>query len=813
MSNNNKQALANVFFRFRNNLNSIFNLFFNTTYITRTFMKTNENISDTDSDNSGGVPPASNEPYYTMNILDVLNSDTFTDPDSNLTKFGHSISLSGDGNTLVVGSPGDSTNDGQVYIRRYDEENRVWYSDYTTLSGSGNFGFMLEVNRSNSTLIAIGNSTTNEVSIYQQNNNENNSSSWQLYSIITVTEGTIQSLSYSGNTIVIGTDTNTLVYLDTGILQEILVKNLVGTAEPLPGHSVSISGDETKIVVGDPGANEVYYFKKTSDTNTYYIRERIFEGETSGEQIGWAVKISFDGTTIIYSDPFTNNKRGVVRVFMSNELEEGNVLREWEQIGDDLTGENENDTFGWSLDISLNGFNFIVGAPQTSAETLYEENTDPNQNGYVKVYEYRNFIWTETANITQETDTTGYCVTMDYYNYNINFSTNNNVIGNFVINNDYQLFDILTFPHTTGESGEEEKYYIFKIASSGEPILRPITLGSGYLRSSAEPREFTTSSGIEYNFEIYFNQTGYNGKAPITNNPGTSGVTITNSGINYQVGNFIQVMNEQGDGTGGIYVVTEVDNDGGVTEVQRLFQGQNYESNSILTFSSEDDGSGVELSFDYFTGTSVNIDTLTMDMYNGSKTNKYYLDRMNGTTTEDEYWLFLYGELKLLIDNWIKTMIFILEDCFLSIPNSFQYDNTNIMATPISTASLYKGLLTTGNMATRAAVTQKFKAFNAYWSFSNSEIMSIYNSMSWGSNSPVTMFIANDLKVLVEKMKDLDEIVNKMTNNYLIDYENVSEGRYNTLFPYLQEARSELIQTVIETGEVFQTIKNDLTLN
>lgn len=809
---NNKQALANVFFGFRNNLNSIFNLFFNTTYITHTFMKTNEGISDTDSDNSGGVPPASNEPYYTMDISDVSNNDTFENPETNLTKFGHSISLSGDGNTLVVGSPGDSTNGGQVYIRRYDEDNEVWYSEYTTLSGSENFGFMVEVNRSNSSLIAIGNPSDGEVVIYQD------SGSWNQISTIAITDGTIQSLSYSGDTIVIGTDTNTFVYMDMGTLGNpnfSLVDTLdvgIGT-EGVPGHSVSISGDETKIVVGNPSENEVYIFENIPNTNSYILR-RTFEGDTSGEQIGWAVKISFDGTTIIYSDPFANDKRGVVRVFIINELEEGNVLRQWEQIGDDFIGDENNDTFGWSLDISLNGFNFIVGAPQTSATTLSEEYSNVSGNGYVKVYEYRNFVWTETSNITQGTNNTGYSVTMDYYNYNINFSTNNNVIGDFVINNDYQLFDILTFPHMNGESGEEAKYYILKISSSGEPILRPITLGSGYVGSSTEARDFTTSSGTEYNFEIYFNQTGYNGEAPITDNdPGIGGVTITNAGRNYQVGNYIQVMNEEGDGTGGIYIVTDVNSSGGVTEVQRLFQGQNYESNSTLTFSTEDEGSGVELSFDYFTGTSVNIDNVTSDMYNASKTNKYYLDRMNGTSTAEEYWLFLYGELEPLIDNWIKTMIFTLEDCFLSIPNSFQYDNTNIMGTPISSASLYKGLLTTGNMTTRSAITQKFKAFSAYWSFSNSKVMSIYSSMFWGSNSPITMFIANDLKVLVEKMSNLDEIVNKMTNNYLIDFENVSQGQYNTLFPYLQEARSELIQAVIETGEAFQTIKNDLTLN
>lgn len=808
---NNKQALANVFFGFRNNLNSIFNLFFNTTYITNTFMKANQNISDTDSDNSGGVPPASNEPYYTMDISDVSNSDTFENPETNLTKFGHSISLSGDGNTLVVGSPGDSTNGGQVYIRRYDEDNEVW--ENTTLLGSENFGFMVEVNQSNSSLIAIGNRSDGEVIIYQD------SGSWNQISTIAITDETIQSLSYSGNTIVIGTDTNTFVYMDMGTLGnpnfslvDTLDKNLGIVSEEVPGHSVSISGDETKIVVGNPSENEVYIFENIPNTNKYILR-RTFEGDTSGEQIGWAVKISFDGTTIIYSDPFVNNKRGVVRVFMINELEEDNVLRQWEQIGDDFIGENENDTFGWSLDISLNGFNFIVGAPQTSASTLYEDNSNPSGNGYVKVYEYRNFVWTETSNITQGTNNTGYSVTMDYYNYNINFSTNNNVIGDFVINNDYQLFDILTFPHMNGESGEEAKYYILKISSSGEPILRPITLGSGYVGSSTEAREFTTSSGTEYNFEIYFNQTGYNGEAPITDNdPGIGGVTITNPGINYQIGNYIQVMNEEGDGTGGIYIVTDVNSSGGVTEVLRLFQGQNYESNSTLTFSTEDEGSGVELSFDYFTGISVNIDNVTSDMYNASKINKYYLDRMNGTSTAEGYWLFLYGELEPLIDNWIKTMIFTLEDCFSSIPNSFQYDNTNIMGSPISSASLYKGLLTTGNMTTRSAITQKFKAFSAYWSFSNSKIMSIYNSMFWGSNSPITMFIANDLKVLVEKMSNLDEIVNKMTNNYLIDFENVSQGQYNTLFPYLQEARSELIQAVIETGETFQTIKNDLTL-
>lgn len=782
----NKKSFANIFFGFENNINRIFNLFLNTTYISTNFKKINTNIDNLDTDNSGGVPPLDNEPYYTLSINDI-SKGTFDNPDLLNERYGHSISLSTDGKLLVIGSPNNiSTENGHVYIYEYDNDNDIWDPNYYELSDNGNFGITLEIDRQSSNYIVIGNSDTNKVTIYEKIN-----TNWVVFRDITINDGTIQSVSLSGNTLVVGTSTNTIIYKDeNGSMNEIQNNNI-------SAHSVSISGDENKIVIGDHNRNTINIFEYSDMWNM----TETFTGGTN-EQIGWSVKISYDGYSIIYGAPFANNNKGLVRNIIYKQV------GIWEQNETEITGIDNGDKFGWSIDISINGNYIIVGAPQTSATTLFETNLNTDL-GYVKLFEYSLTEWSELTNLTETTINTGYAVSMDLYNYNFVYSTKDQVIREYITNAYYEAYDILTFPHTNSETGEEAKFYILN-SSNNIPILRPISIGTGYVGDSLTPRNFTTLSGRSYNFlDIYFNQVGYKGEAPITNDIPTNNVSIVNGGEKYSVGDYIEVISD-GDGSGGIYIVIDVDGNGSVTNIQRYFQGQNYNSNSTFSFQTNNNGSGVELMFNNFTTKSVTISTITNKMISFSNNNKYNVDDLNGTANGEEYWLFLYNNMDSVIENWVLSFILIVESSYQSIPNSFQYDVENIMSTRISSSSLSKVLLTTGDIDTQKSILEKFVIISKYINSCNNNIQFIYERMFWGKNSPIYMFIMNNFKKLIEKINELDVLFNKMSTISSLNYKRIVHGQYDTLFTELQNVRKEIIISIIETGQQFKTLKDEL---
>ena len=777
-----QKVFSKIFFNSKNNLNEILTPLLDTTQIVSSLKEINTNMDYLNSDNSGGVPSLDNEPYYTL-MLNTIK-ETFNNPDILNERYGY-VSLSGNGKMLVIGSPNNiSTENGYVYIYEYDDVNNIWDPNYSVLSDNGNFGIIVDIDRQSSNYIVIGNSNTNKITIYEKIN-----TNWVTYRDITINEGTIQSASLSGNILVVGTDTNTIIYKnENGNLNEIQNYNI-------SAHSVSISGDEDKIVIGDHNRNTINIFEYT-DTWTMI---QTFTGETN-EQIGWIVKISYDGYNITYGAPFANNNKGLIR----NIMYKTNGI--WEQHVNDITGINDGDKFGWSIDISINGNYIIVGAPQTSATSLYETNINTDL-GYVKLFEYFSNEWTEITNLTETTTNTGFAVSMDLYNYNFVYATKDQVIRDYIPSVNYESHDILTFPHTNSETGEEAIFYILN-TNDNIPVLRPISIGTGYVGDSLTPRNYTTLSGKTYEFDIFFNQVGYNGEAPITNDIPTNNVTIVNGGENYKIGDYINVISEE-IGSGGIYIVKNVDGNGSVTEIQRFFQGQNYNLNSTFSFHTNNDGSGVELSFNELTTIYVNISQITDKIYSLSKTNRYNINDMSSFSNEDEYWMFLYNNMDSIIDNWVKTFIFIIEHCFQHIPNSFQYDDEKIIPTKISPTSLYKNLIST-NSNVIVNILQKFELISSKINFNCSHIINIYNNMFWGTNSVIYMFLQNNLKFLINKIKELEYFLQKMSNLCSVNSKNFSKGEYQSLFLNLQNARKDVIVKIINTGQQLKIFNKEI---
>ena len=104
--------------------------------------------------------------------------------------------------------------------------------------------------------------------------------------------------------------------------------------------------------------------------------------EAAGDQSGFSVSLSKDGTTLAIGAPLNDGKgtgSGSVRVYK-------NVTGAWIQIGKDLDGEGAGDAMGWSVSLSNDGTTVAIGAPGFYG--------NGSSSGLVYVYKNVSGTWT-----------------------------------------------------------------------------------------------------------------------------------------------------------------------------------------------------------------------------------------------------------------------------------------------------------------------------------------------------------------------------------------------------------------------------------
>ena len=158
------------------------------------------------------------------------------------------------------------------------------------------------------------------------------------------------------------------------------------------GYSVALSDDGTTLAVGEwrntgpLGANQgqvrVYEFSG----GVWVQKGSDINGEAAADNFGIAVDLSEDGLTLAVGAPSNGGAgslAGHVRVFTY-------ASDTWSQLGADLDGESGNDQFGSSVALSANGRTVAIGAPS-------DRNTAGNlESGQVSVYSY-SASWTQVG--------------------------------------------------------------------------------------------------------------------------------------------------------------------------------------------------------------------------------------------------------------------------------------------------------------------------------------------------------------------------------------------------------------------------------
>lgn len=159
------------------------------------------------------------------------------------------------------------------------------------------------------------------------------------------------------------------------------------------GAGADISGDGNRIVVGaylesaDSNANDkkgvVRVFEW--DNNQWKQKGNTITGLQNGDQLGYTVRISADGSTIIcggYSSNRSGKNSGIALVFKWEN-------NQWKQSGSVLQGQ-KGDHLGQSLAINGSGTRIAIGAHLNDA--------GGKDAGQVRIYEYDQKAWVKVFN-------------------------------------------------------------------------------------------------------------------------------------------------------------------------------------------------------------------------------------------------------------------------------------------------------------------------------------------------------------------------------------------------------------------------------
>ena len=317
-------------------------------------------------------------------------------------KSGYSISLNNDGTKLAIGAPyndGGGTDSGHTRIYQYGGVS-YWSQLGSDIDGEGVYNYSgYSVSMSgDGTIVAIGSPYSNEngsnsghVSVY-----EYSSGSWsQLGSDIDGEaahdlSGYSVSLSNDGTIVAIGAPQGgsragiVRIYQYSSGSWSQLGSNIGGEAtNDESGQSVSLSSDGTIVAIGawfnhdgafQSGHVRVYQYSSGSWSQL----GSDIDGESAFDRSGTSVSINSDGTIVAIGAPKNDgggSNSGHVRVYQYSS-------GSWSQLGSDIDGELSSHASGTSVSLNSDGTKLAIGSPGRDA-------------GQVQVYQYSSGSWSQ----------------------------------------------------------------------------------------------------------------------------------------------------------------------------------------------------------------------------------------------------------------------------------------------------------------------------------------------------------------------------------------------------------------------------------
>ena len=271
-------------------------------------------------------------------------------------QFGRSVSLSSQPLIIAIGAPFKNDRTGEVTTFGWDGTQERWFLIGSVLSGEGPgelFGQSVSINGDAQTL-AVGAPFKNDFAGQVQ----------------------VYSLEIGGEF---------FVWEKQG-------QPIDGKADDWLGDSVELSSDGRALAVGAPmsvsavgntGFVAVYGW---DGEDSWAQLGNIIYGQEDGDYYGEAMSLSAIGTGIAIGAYRHNDNRGEVRVFqLDASSAPGNGPEywdqfTWEQVGNSIEGESENDWSGYEVSLSRYGEEVAIGAPLNNGSGF-------SDSGHFRVYE------------------------------------------------------------------------------------------------------------------------------------------------------------------------------------------------------------------------------------------------------------------------------------------------------------------------------------------------------------------------------------------------------------------------------------------
>ena len=361
------------------------------------------------------------------------------DGEASNDRSGWSVSLSSDGTIVAIGAyENDGGGGNSGHVRVYEYSGGSWSQLGQDIDGEagGDWSRTAKPQRSKETIVAIGayhNKNLGGIRDGHVRVYEYSGGSWTQIGQDLDAEaaedysGWSVALSGDGSTVASGAILNdgngdkaghVRIYEYNGSTWSQLGSDIdAEAANDRLGQSVSLSSDGSIVAIGANGNDgtassaghvRVYQWNGSSWSQ---IGQDI-DGEAGGDQSGWHVSLSSDGTIVAissYLNDGNGDSAGHVRVY---EYSGGS----WNQLGSDIDGEAAGDRFGTSVSLSSDGTILAVGA-------IYAENGTGTTTGYAQVYQYVNSTWNQIAsNIDGE-------VEWDQSGYSVSLSSNGSIVA------------------------------------------------------------------------------------------------------------------------------------------------------------------------------------------------------------------------------------------------------------------------------------------------------------------------------------------------------------------------------------------------
>ena len=298
-------------------------------------------------------------------------------------EFGLSVALSADGDTALIGGPGDDGNTGAAWV--FSRSGSTWAQQGGKLTGTGEtvearFGEKVALSGDGDTAL-IGASRdegrTGAVWVFTRSGSSWGQQGGKLIGEEETGEGTFGTgvaLSEDGHTALIGGANDdsgkgaAWVFTRTGTTWgqqgEKLTGGVAEAGQGEFGASVALSADGNTALIGGPNDNDsdgaVLAFTRSGSTWSQQGGKLTGAADETGDsRFGASVALSADGNTALIGGPGDNGNTGAAWVFTR-------TAGAWGQQGGKLTGaaETGQGEVGYSVALSGDGNTALTGAPE-----------------------------------------------------------------------------------------------------------------------------------------------------------------------------------------------------------------------------------------------------------------------------------------------------------------------------------------------------------------------------------------------------------------------------------------------------------------